>query len=121
MKFLLNVNVSYRLGALLAGVGHEFRHAANVGLGMATDAAILEVARLSNEVVITHDLDYGALLAFSGAATPSVIIFRMQNVGGSEMYDLLQQRWESLEIALSEGSVVIIEPNSLRIRRLPIQ
>jgi predicted nuclease of predicted toxin-antitoxin system len=121
MKFLLNVNISYRLGMLLVGVGHESRHALDIGLGMATDAEILVAAHLEDEVVITHDLDYGTLLAFSGAAKPSVIIFRMQNVGGSEMFDLLQQHWESIDAALSDGALVIIEPRNLRIRRLPIE
>lgn len=120
MKFLLNVNISYKLGVLLVGTGHESRHALDVGLGMATDAEILDAARIADEVVITHDLDYGTLLAFSGASKPSAIIFRMQNVGAPEMFDLLEQHWAHISSALSDGAVVIIEPRNLRIRRLPI-
>jgi hypothetical protein len=36
-------------------------------------------AKRTREVIITHDLDYGAVLAFSGKDAPSVIIVRMAN------------------------------------------
>lgn len=34
---------------------------------MATDAEIVEVAREADETIVTHDLDFGHLLALSGA------------------------------------------------------
>lgn len=32
----------------------------------------------NSETILTHDLDYGHLLAFSGETAPSVIIFRLR-------------------------------------------
>ena len=39
----------------------------------ASDAEILTTAKAESECVLTHDLDYGQLLAFSGESAPSVV------------------------------------------------
>lgn len=64
MRFLLNVNVPRALGRRLKEAGHESRHTADVGMARQNDTAIMEEARSKNEVILTHDLDYGTLLAF---------------------------------------------------------
>src|SRR5271163_3018707 len=78
VKFLLNMNLPPAFGSMLASEGHEWRHVANLGMSRASDAAILAEAKSHGECVITHDLDYGQLLAFSGDSTPSVVIFRLR-------------------------------------------
>jgi len=85
MKFLLNMNVPRTLGQLLQARGHACRHVGDIGMGRASDAAIVEEARRNNENILTNDLDYGHLLAVSGQARPSVIIFRMGNVSAERM------------------------------------
>lgn len=77
MKFLLDVNVAPYLGELLATLGHTYRHVALMGKGDNSDASILGIARESDEVVLTHDLDFGGLLAFSGDNAPSVKCFHL--------------------------------------------
>src|SRR5439155_12530381 len=74
VKFLLNVNTPRALGRRLLADGHACRHAADAGLGRAPDEAIVQEARANGEVILTNDLDYGHLLAFSGLETPSVVI-----------------------------------------------
>jgi predicted nuclease of predicted toxin-antitoxin system len=79
MKFLLNMNVPRELGRRLKTEGHECRHAGDIGMADVNDVEIMKEALASQETIITHDLDYSHLLAFSGARTPSVIIFRLRN------------------------------------------
>jgi predicted nuclease of predicted toxin-antitoxin system len=79
VKLLLNMNVLPQLGSRLAAVGHLCRHARDIGLERAEDPGIIAAARAGGEIIVTHDLDYGHLLAFSGEAGPSVIIFRVRN------------------------------------------
>jgi len=78
VKFLLNMNIPRELGQRLASLGHESRHAADIGMARAADAEILAVPRDRSECVLTHDLDYGQLLAFSGEPAPSVVIYRLR-------------------------------------------
>ena len=120
MKFLLNMNVPRVLGNLLATEGHEYRHVRDIARARASDIAILEEARRGGEVIVTHDLDYGHLLAFSGESAPSVIIFRLRNTHPENLFARIVSSWSELKRPLREGAIVTIEDATLRIRKLPV-
>jgi predicted nuclease of predicted toxin-antitoxin system len=120
VKFLLNMNLPRELGRKLAALGHEWRHVADVGLARAADADILTVARGQGECVLTHDLDYGQLLAFSGEPAPSVIIYRLRRVDADLMFRRMADVWSEIQEALEAGAIVIIEESASRIRLLPV-
>ncbi|HEU0291598.1 MAG TPA: DUF5615 family PIN-like protein [Anaerolineales bacterium] len=75
MNFLLNMNVHRDMTAPLKQRGHVCRHVGDIGMSRATDTEIVAEAKRTGEVIITHDLDYGHLLAFSGERAPSVDYF----------------------------------------------
>ena len=120
MRFLLNMNLSRELGRLLEAQGHTWRHARDAGLAEAADSAIVEIAKASDEVILTHDLDYGHLRAFSGDDRPSVVIFRRRNALPSVLFEALMRVWGEVGPALEAGALVLLEDASVRIRRLPI-
>ena len=120
MKLLLNMNVLPQLGPRLAAVGHPCRHARDVGLERAEDPGIIAAARAGGEVIVTHDLDYGHLLAFSGEAGPSVIIFRVRNTHPEALFRRFTECWPDIEEPLGRGAIVTIEDAAVRIRPLPI-
>jgi predicted nuclease of predicted toxin-antitoxin system len=120
LRFLLNMNLSRELGRLLEIQGHVWRHARDAGLGEAADSAIVEIAKANGEVILTHDLDYGHLLAFSGDNRPSVVIFRRRNALPSVVFEALMKVWNEIGPALEAGALVLLEDASVRIRRLPI-
>ena len=118
MKFLLDVGISPRLGDLLVKEGHGFRYVPDHFPNSISDKEILEIASASNEVVITHDTDFGQLLAFSGASSPSVVLFRIHHIRPKIFFDLIVQNWGQIEPHLSQGAIVIFDESNLRIRRL---
>lgn len=120
MKFLLDVGITPGLGELLEVDGHTFRYVPHHYSNKLSDYHILEFARQENEVVITHDLDFGKLLAFSGQSAPSVILFRIHQISAEVFYRLLREIWPSIEGPLTRGALIVIEVNSVRIRELPI-
>ena len=120
MRFLLNMNLPRELGVKLSAKGHKCRHVGDIGLAKAKDKAILEEAKSSREIIMTHDLDYGNLLAFSGEKTPSVIIFRVRNTHSNNLFAQVMDAWTEIEKPLLEGAIIILEDSALRIRRLPI-
>lgn len=120
MRFLLNMNLPRELGERLGALGHEARHAGDAGLGRAADKTIVAEARAKGEVIVTHDLDYGPLMAFSGEASPSVVIFRLRNTRPENLAAQLIQAWPEIETPLNEGAIVILEDEIWRIRKLPI-
>ncbi|MBN1102349.1 MAG: DUF5615 family PIN-like protein [Deltaproteobacteria bacterium] len=120
MDFLLNMNVPRGLAKRLSAIGHRGRHAGDLGLHQATDTEIVALAKSTGEVIITHDLDYGTLLAFSGEASPSVIIFRLRNTIIEHLFTQIRGAWPDIETPLKTGAIVLIEEAVVRIRRLPI-
>ncbi len=121
MRFLLNMNVPRKLGRRLTEEGHEYRHVGDIGLAQADDIVIMEEARRKKETIITHDLDYGDLLAFSGEEAPSVIIFRLRNTRFNSLYTRIVTVWPEIEKPLNNGAIVILEDAAFRIRELPIK
>jgi predicted nuclease of predicted toxin-antitoxin system len=80
MKLLVDMNLSPRWAAFLSEQGIDAVHWSTVGAGNALDAEIMTYARANEFVVITHDLDFGAILAATQGAKPSVIQIRAEDV-----------------------------------------
>ena len=121
MKFLLNMNMPRSLGIRLMQNGHECRHVGDIGMFRSKDIGIVQFAKESGEIIITHDLDYGNILAFSGNSSPSVIIFRLRYSRPDNLFFRMITEWHEIEIHLLKGAIIIIEDATLRIRDLPIQ
>jgi len=67
MRFLLDNNLSPRLGTLLAEAGHDVVHVRDVGLAQAPDDAVLARAegedRILNSLIdVEADLDVGSIV-----------------------------------------------------------
>ncbi len=120
MKFLLNMNLPRELGQSLAAEGHVCRHAGDIGMARSSAADIIMEARGNRETILTHDLDYGHLLAFSGVQTPSVIILRLRNAHPRNLLRRIMSAWSEIEDAAQTGAIVVIEDAATRIRLLPV-
>lgn len=73
MKILIDMNLSPRWCDLFEREGWEATHWSTIGPPNATDREIMEWAAGHEHIVFTHDLDFGAMLAATGAVGPSVI------------------------------------------------
>lgn len=68
MRFLADMGVSPQTVAFLEGLGHNAVHLHAQGLDRMEDSAILDKAREESRILLTHDLDFGELIAASGAS-----------------------------------------------------
>ncbi len=121
MNFLLNMNIRREVIAPLQERGHICRHVGDIGMSRAKDVEIVAEAKKTGETILTHDLDYGNLLAFSGDNAPSVIILRLRDLRSDEISSRLDVVWSEIELPLRNGAIVSISDRSLRIRNLPIE
>lgn len=112
--------VSWQVARDLTAAGHDARHARDLGLSAANDAAIVQRARDEGRVVVTQDTDFGTLLAASGTRWPSVILLRLRDGRPSAHSRTLLGMLESIEEELREGAIVVVGEDRMRIRRLPI-
>lgn len=80
MKFLIDMNLSPLWVPFLGSHGFVAIHWSAVGDARAPDSEILDWAAVNNCVVLTHDLDFGMLLAALPTDAPSVVQVRCQDV-----------------------------------------
>ena len=71
MKFLADMGISPKTVAFLQNNGHDAIHLHEQGLERLPDPEILAKARREDCVLLTHDLDFGELVAASGARLPN--------------------------------------------------
>lgn len=120
MKILLDMNLSPALVQKLRGVAHDAIHWSEVGSACAGDREIMAWAAENEYTVLTHDLDFGALLAASGGEKPSVIQVRTRDVLSSSYLDALKDALVRFEPELQKGALVVVEPGRARVRILPL-
>ena len=73
---MVDMNLSPRWVAFLGTHGFEAEYWSAVGPGHTPDVEIMAYARANDFVVLTHDLDFGAILAATGGEKPSVVQIR---------------------------------------------
>jgi len=119
MKLLLDMNLSADWLPQLAEAHMSAVHWSSVGHATARDAAIMEYAIQNEYVVLTHDLDFGILLAQRRMRKPSVVQIRMRDVYpyiiGTQVVEALQRTASALEA----DALVTIGPQRTRVRVLP--
>lgn len=124
MKLLVDACLPVEWVDFLRRHGHECVSWLHIGTPQAPDSEIMSWAREHGFVVLTHDLDFGRLLAFSRATHPSVIQFRAADIRPAALGDLvlwaLSQYRALLEGEFGEGALITVEPDRLRTRILPL-
>ena len=121
MKLLLDMNLSPRWIQTLEDQGWETVHWTSVGHPEASDREIMQWAREHDHVVISHDLDFGALLAATSAVKPSVIQVRTRDVLPESMAPILFDALRRFAEELEHGALIVIEPAQARVRILPFE
>lgn len=121
MKLLVDMNLSPRWIELLTEAGVPAVHWSTVGANNAPDAQIMAYATANDYVVLTHDLDFSAILAATHGEKPSVVQIRAEDVSptviGKQVIAALRQMASELE----EGALLTIDPSRTRLRVLPLQ
>ncbi|HEY5847887.1 MAG TPA: DUF5615 family PIN-like protein [Nakamurella sp.] len=122
MKYLVDANLSPRVGAALNDAGFEVVHVRDVGLVTASDAEISAFAARTGATVISADSDFATLLALGGGLAPSLVLLRSADrLPPTEQAAILIANLPAIEAELAEGSVVSIVRGHVRVRRLPLR
>lgn len=121
MKLLLDMNLPPAWCTALRQDGHDAWHWSAVGDRRATDYFIMRFAQANGYVVITHDLDFSALLAATGARGPSVVLLRTGNVSSSTAESFILRALRTCSRELTDGAIVTADEAGQRVRVLPLR
>jgi predicted nuclease of predicted toxin-antitoxin system len=120
MKFLVDMGISPGTTAHLRRLGHDAIHLSEQRLERLADQGIIEKARSENRVLLAHDLDFGEIMAASGARLPSVVTFRLRNMHPENVRRYLDTVIADHEQSLVRGVIVSVTEGQIRIRHLPL-
>lgn len=120
MKFLADMGISPDSVAFLQGFGHDAVHLHDEGLDCLEDSAILRKAQEEGRVLLTHDLDFGELIAASGGRLPSIVVFRLRNMRPERVNSCLQSIVSQHKESLEQGAIVSVTEGQIRVRFLPV-
>jgi predicted nuclease of predicted toxin-antitoxin system len=121
VKLLIDMNLSPAWVGFLGSAEIEAVHWASVGGREASDTDIMAYAAADDYVVLTHDLDYGAILAATNGARPSVVQFRAADLSPDTIGRHLVDALRRMEAELDQGALLTIEPGRARMRLLPLR
>jgi len=120
LALVIDMNLSPDWVRALAAEGIQAVHWSQVGDPRAPDKEIVRWARHNRYVVLTHDLDFGALLALTRADGPSVVQVRSRDVLPEHLAKLVVSALQQYESELSAGALIVLDEARSRVRILPI-
>ena len=120
MKLLVDMNLSPRWVDALVAEGIEAVHWSTVGRATAPDVEIMGYARLHGFVVLTHDLDFSAILAATGGEGPSVIQIRAEDISPEALCGAVARSLRQMAAELESGVLLTIDSKRTRLRILPL-
>ena len=115
------MNLSAEWCATLQANGWEADHWSNVGDPCAQDSEIMAFAAQNDQIVVTHDLDFGMLLATTKAHAPSVVLIRIQDVLLESLAPFLLGCLSQFRTQLLQGALIVIDEDRARVRILPFR
>jgi predicted nuclease of predicted toxin-antitoxin system len=120
IKILIDMNLSPEWKSVFVSAGWTATHWSEEGDPRASDRVIMDWAVSNDYVVFTHDLDFGAILALTRKAGPSVLQVRGENVMPSHIGELVIAAIQQHELDLSSGALIVIDERKRRVRILPL-
>ena len=121
MRFLATAGISPKTVHFLRRAGHDAVHVRELGLQRASDREGADRAGAEGRILLTFDLDFGAVLALNIVDRPSVVIFRLSDERAESVNRRLETVLAEQGKALEAGALVLVEDGRYRVRRLPIR
>ncbi len=121
IRFVLDMGIAESTGQRLRAAQHDVVHLREVGLERLSDDGIVAKAQAERRVIVTHDLDFGRIVALSGRSVPSVVTLRLSDMRPSRVNLALEAALREAGPALQGGALVTITDRGIRIRKLPIE
>jgi predicted nuclease of predicted toxin-antitoxin system len=120
MRFLADMGISLKTVQYLKNRGHDIVHLRDEGLQRLSDDKIVLKAENEKRIILTCDLDFGTIMAFSGDIFPSIIIFRLSDFRPENINKHIDKILLESSKILEKGAVLSVNDTTYRVRILPI-
>jgi predicted nuclease of predicted toxin-antitoxin system len=120
VKFVVDMNLSPKWVARLSTSGHDAVHWSAIGVPGASDQDIASWALAERCIVLTADLDFGALLAASRADGPSVVQLRSAVLRPSIIGDSVVHAIAAASLELLKGAFMTYDGKRARLKNASV-
>jgi predicted nuclease of predicted toxin-antitoxin system len=121
VKLLVDMNLSPHWIDRLNAAGLPAVHWSGIGWMDAPDVEIMAYAAKYDYVVLTHDLDFSAILAATQGTKPSVVQIRADNLSAAVIGDPLIAALQQMAPELAAGALLTVDPARTRLHLLPLR
>ena len=111
------MGISPRTVDILRSLGHDVVRLNEVSLNQAADSDVIAYGVAENRVILTFDLDYPLLLVLTAEKRTSTVVFRTSSADPDWINSRLQKHLALVETDLTDGAIVIVEDDRVRVRR----
>ena len=119
MKFLLYANIPFSSKEILKKFNYSAEHSREIGLGKATDEQIIKYAIKNNQILVTKDLGFGNIKKYPIKNHKGIILLRVPfYYTANQINGVLSNFFKSIKEREIENSLVIVEINRYRIRKI---
>jgi predicted nuclease of predicted toxin-antitoxin system len=120
MRFLLDMGLARSTARHLRQQGHDAVHLRDQGLQRLSDEEIIAKAQSERRVILTHDLDFGRIIALSLSNFPSAITFRLSSMRPEHVNHYLDTVLDRFADQLERGALISVTERAIRVRPLPV-
>lgn len=120
MKILIDMNLSPKWVSAFQSNSIEAKHWNTLGENNASDTEIFKFVKDHDYIIFTHDLDFGNILAASGADFPSVIQIRVLDTTPDNLSGIVLKTLKKYRHHLEKGALITVDLKKSRATILPI-
>jgi predicted nuclease of predicted toxin-antitoxin system len=114
------MGVSMEVVRWLRNEGHDAVHLREQSLQRLPDPEVFAKSIEEKRILLTFDLDFGEIAAFSRGLLGKVVVFRLRNTRATNVIARLSSVISNCQSELDSGAVVTVEDSRHRVRLLPI-
>lgn len=121
VKLLIDMNLSPRWRETVQSAEIAVAHWSRIGRADAPDAEIMAYAAAHDHVILTHDLDFGAILAATHGRKPSVVQLRADDVSPEAAGETVLAAIHQCRDELTDGALLTVDVARFRLSLLPLR
>jgi predicted nuclease of predicted toxin-antitoxin system len=116
MRFKIDENLHDEVAALFAQQGHDAETVLSEGLRGSHDESLARHCHNEGRILVTLDLDFADIRSFPPAASPGIIVLRVNNQSRSHVFGVVQQMIGLLNREAIDRRLWIVTEAGVRIR-----
>lgn len=117
MLFIADANVFVPMVDGLRDMGHDVFDVKEKGLENLSDPEIFRLAQKERRILVTMDKDFSNILLYPPGEHHGIIVVKLYGLKVDEATRLFLDAMDDIKHKYSQGNLVIIDRNKIRIRK----